>query len=138
MLHPIAPNYLVTSRGALHPSVPGFCGDISWHKDRFFISEVFRFEDLGFELVAEDFYKVFFREIQIGEFDVGALRFRPVQVPRRSRLECFELSAVEGHSRLPLPEVDRRFDGSSSLGAVKAWVQLCQAVPPSMLDPYYP
>jgi len=25
-----------------------------------FISEVFRFEDLGFELVAEDFYKVFF------------------------------------------------------------------------------
>jgi len=37
-------------------------GDISWHKDRVFISEVFRFEDLGFELVAEDFYKVFFRD----------------------------------------------------------------------------
>ena len=34
-------------------------GDISWHKDRVFISEVFRFEDLGFEAVAEDFYKVF-------------------------------------------------------------------------------
>jgi transposase InsO family protein len=57
-------------------------GDISWHKDRVFISEVFRFEDLGFELVAEDFYRVFFREIEIGEFDVEALRFRPVQVPR--------------------------------------------------------
>jgi hypothetical protein len=57
-------------------------GDISWHKDRVFISEVFRFEDLGFELVAEDFYKVFFRDIEIGEFDVEALRFRPVYVSR--------------------------------------------------------
>jgi hypothetical protein len=57
-------------------------GDISWHKDRVFISEVFRFEDLGFELVAEDFYKVFSRDIEIGEFDVEALRFRPVQVLR--------------------------------------------------------
>lgn len=28
-------------------------GDISWHKDRVFISEVFRFEELGFELVAD-------------------------------------------------------------------------------------
>ena len=33
-------------------------GHISWHKDRAFISEVFRFEELGFELVAEGFYKV--------------------------------------------------------------------------------
>jgi hypothetical protein len=57
-------------------------GDISWHKGRVFISEVFRFEDLGFELVAEDFYKVFFREIEIGEFDVEALRFRPMQLLR--------------------------------------------------------
>jgi hypothetical protein len=57
-------------------------GDISWHKDRVFISEVFRFEDLGFESVAEDFYKVYFRDIEIGEFDVEALRFRPVQVLR--------------------------------------------------------
>ena len=57
-------------------------GDISWHKDRVFISEVFRFEDLGFESVAEDFYKVFFSDLEIGEFDVEALRFRPVQVLR--------------------------------------------------------
>jgi hypothetical protein len=57
-------------------------GDIIWHKDRVFISDVFRFEDLGFEQVAEDFYKVFFRNIEIGEFDVEALRFRPVQVLR--------------------------------------------------------
>jgi hypothetical protein len=41
-------------------------------------------EDLGFELVAEDFYKVFFRNLEIGEFDVEALRFRPVQVLRGS------------------------------------------------------
>jgi hypothetical protein len=39
-------------------------------------------EDLGFELVAEHFYKVFFREIEIGEFDVEALRFRPVKMLR--------------------------------------------------------
>jgi hypothetical protein len=26
-------------------------GDISWHKNRVFISEVFRFEELGFELI---------------------------------------------------------------------------------------
>lgn len=29
-------------------------GDISWQRDRVFISEVFRFEDLGFEMVGED------------------------------------------------------------------------------------
>ena len=34
-------------------------GDISWHKGRVFISEVFRFEVLGLELTDEDFYKVF-------------------------------------------------------------------------------
>ncbi len=57
-------------------------GDISWHKGRVFISEVFRFEDLGMELVAEDFYKVFFWDIEIGEFDVEAMRFRPVNTVR--------------------------------------------------------
>jgi hypothetical protein len=57
-------------------------GDISWHKDSVFISEVFRFEDLGFELVAADFYKVLFRDIEIGEFEVEALRFRPVKATR--------------------------------------------------------
>jgi len=56
-------------------------GDISWHKDRVFISEVFRFEELGFEQVRDAFYKVFFRAIEIGEFDVEALRFRPVRRP---------------------------------------------------------
>ena len=45
-------------------------GDISWHKGRVFVSQVLRFEDLGFELVAEDFYKVFFRDVEIGEFEV--------------------------------------------------------------------
>jgi hypothetical protein len=28
-------------------------GDISWHKGRVFISEVFRFEDLGFEMIGK-------------------------------------------------------------------------------------
>ena len=57
-------------------------GDISWHKGRVFVSQVLRFEDLGFELVAEDFYKVFFRDVEIGEFEAEFLRFRPVQVLR--------------------------------------------------------
>ena len=57
-------------------------GDISWHKDRVFISEVFRFEEIGFEQVTEGIYKVFFRSMEIGEFDVEALRFRPVRRPQ--------------------------------------------------------
>ena len=57
-------------------------GDISWHKARVFISEVFRFEDIGFELVAEGSHRVFFRDVEIGEFNVEDLRFRPVQVLR--------------------------------------------------------
>lgn len=46
------------------------------------ICEVFRFEILDFEQVDEDFYKVYFRDVEIGEFDAQALRFRPVQVMR--------------------------------------------------------
>ena len=46
------------------------------------ICEVFRFEILGFEQVDEDFYRVYFRDVEIGEFDAPALRFRPVQVMR--------------------------------------------------------
>ena len=42
-----------------------------------FISEVFRFEILGFEQVQGAFYKVFVGEI--GEFDAEALCFRSVQ-----------------------------------------------------------
>jgi hypothetical protein len=57
-------------------------GDISLHKGRVFISEVFRMEILGFEQVEEDFYKVYFRDLEIGEFDSEALRFRPAQVMR--------------------------------------------------------
>ena len=51
-------------------------GDISWHKNRVFISEVFRFEELAFELITPGFYRVFFREMEIGEFNVEELRFR--------------------------------------------------------------
>jgi hypothetical protein len=43
---------------------------------------IFRFEDLGFEMIGEDFYRVFFRERETGEFDVEALRFRAAQVLR--------------------------------------------------------
>ena len=64
----------------LHPEEPHNSGDISWHKDRVFISDVFRFELLGFEQL--DFYKVYFRDVEIDEFDAEALRFRSAQVRR--------------------------------------------------------
>jgi transposase InsO family protein len=54
-------------------------GDISWHKDRVFISQVFSFEDLGFEEMDEEIFRVYFREIELGELDVAELRFRPVR-----------------------------------------------------------
>ena len=38
-------------------------GDISWHKDRVLISQVFSFEDLGFEEMDEDIFRVYSREI---------------------------------------------------------------------------
>jgi hypothetical protein len=51
-------------------------GDISWHKNRIFISEVFRFEELGFELISPGLYRVFFRNMEIGELNAEELRFR--------------------------------------------------------------
>ena len=42
----------------------------------------FLYQLFGFEQVDEDFYKVYFREVEIGEFDAEALRFRPLQVLR--------------------------------------------------------
>lgn len=51
-------------------------GDISWHKNRVFISEVFRFEELAFEFITPGFYRVFFRDMEIGELNVEELRFR--------------------------------------------------------------
>jgi hypothetical protein len=52
-------------------------GDISWHKSRVFISEVFRGEDIGLEKVEENLYRIYFCNLEIGEFDVSDLRFRP-------------------------------------------------------------
>jgi hypothetical protein len=51
-------------------------GDISWHKNRIFISEVFRFEELAFELITPGLHRVFFSRMEIGELDVEELRFR--------------------------------------------------------------
>jgi hypothetical protein len=44
-----------------------------------FISQVFSFEDLGFEEMDEEIFRVYFREIELGELDVTELRFRPVR-----------------------------------------------------------
>ena len=54
--------------------------DISWHKGRVFVSEVFRLEVLGFEQVDEDLYRVYCWDVEIGEFDADALRFWLAQV----------------------------------------------------------
>jgi hypothetical protein len=54
-------------------------GDISWHKHRIFISEVFRFEELGLELIAPGLYRVYFRDMEIGELNADELRFRSVR-----------------------------------------------------------
>jgi hypothetical protein len=51
-------------------------GDISWHKNRIFISEVFRFEEFGVELITPGLYRVFFRNMEIGELNSEELRFR--------------------------------------------------------------
>jgi hypothetical protein len=51
-------------------------GDISWHKNRVFISEVFRFEEFGVELITPRLYRVFFRDMEIGELNSEELRFR--------------------------------------------------------------
>jgi hypothetical protein len=51
-------------------------GDISWHKNRVFISEVFSFEELGFELITPGFCRVFFRDMGIGELNAEEFRFR--------------------------------------------------------------
>ncbi len=40
-------------------------GDVSWHKGRVFISEVFRNEDLGFEQMEEDLYRVTFHNMEL-------------------------------------------------------------------------
>jgi hypothetical protein len=51
-------------------------GDISWHKNRVFISKVFRFEELGLELITPGLYRVFFRDMEIGELNTDEFRFR--------------------------------------------------------------
>jgi hypothetical protein len=51
-------------------------GDISWHKTGIFISEVFRFEELAPELTTPGFYRVYFRDLEVGELNAEELRFR--------------------------------------------------------------
>ena len=47
-----------------------------WHKNRVFNSEVFPFEELGVELITPGLYRVFFRDMEIGEVNSEELRFR--------------------------------------------------------------
>src|SRR5580704_9059184 len=51
-------------------------GDISWHKNRVFISEVFRNEEIGLERMDEDVHRVFFHTTELGEFNSADMRFR--------------------------------------------------------------
>jgi hypothetical protein len=51
-------------------------GDISWHKGRVFVSEVFRNEEIGLEQMDEDVHRVFFCNNELGEFNSSEMRFR--------------------------------------------------------------
>ena len=52
-------------------------GDISWHKERVFVSEVFRNEEIGLEQMDEYVHRVFFCNTELGEFNSCEMRFRP-------------------------------------------------------------
>jgi len=52
-------------------------GDISWHKGRAFISQVFRGQDIALEKVQDAFYRVYFCSLEFGAFDVNEMRFLP-------------------------------------------------------------
>lgn len=52
-------------------------GDVSWHKGRVFISEVFRNEDIAFDQIEDDLYRVVFYNTELGEFSSSGMRFRP-------------------------------------------------------------
>ena len=56
-------------RQSLRRYSPALAGSARWYKGRVFVSEAFRFGILGFEQVDEDFYKVYFGDVEIGEFD---------------------------------------------------------------------
>ena len=66
---------LTYPKGRLLRRINNSC-DISWHKNRVFISEVFRFEELGVALITPGLYRVFFRDMEIGELNSEELRFR--------------------------------------------------------------
>ncbi len=53
-------------------------GDISRHKGRVFVSEVFRNEEIGLEQMDEDVHRVFFCNTELGEFKSSDMRFRPL------------------------------------------------------------
>jgi hypothetical protein len=51
-------------------------GNISRHKGRVFVSEVFRNEEIGLEQMDEDVCRVFFCNTELGEFNSSEMRFR--------------------------------------------------------------
>ena len=75
-------------------------GDISWHKNRTFISEVFRLEELGVELITPALYRVFFRDMEIGELNFEELRFRA------ARRVSLSTSALPCYRQLRLSRAD--------------------------------
>ncbi len=75
----LLPRYTTAHQYPAHFQTPRVndAGDISWHKSRVFISEVFRGEDIALEKVEENFYRVYFCSLEVGEFNVDDMRFRP-------------------------------------------------------------
>jgi hypothetical protein len=88
-------------------------GDISWQKNRVFISEVSRFEQLGFELITPRSYRVFFRDMEIGELNAEELRFRSASETRegghrRKRVYAGVAGKRENHGRIGLYDDQER------------------------------
>jgi hypothetical protein len=52
-------------------------GDISCHKGRVFVSEVFRNEEIGLKQMDEDVHRILFCNTELGEFNSSEMRFRP-------------------------------------------------------------
>jgi hypothetical protein len=78
-------------------------GDISWHKGRVFVSEVFRNEEIGLEQMNEDIHRVFFCNTEPGrvqqfgdEISPGASNLRNTTniVKACSRSEAFQEGKV--------------------------------------------
>ena len=95
-------------------------GDISWHKTRIFISEVFRFEELALELTTPGFYRVYFRDLEVGELNAEELRFRAARRVVRASMSA---SACYRQLKFEMPNVRQSAAHRSAMFVLPGGVQ---------------